>query len=104
MSSISMNVTAGAEFFPGLDQALMDRVELVGMSGNDVPLDRLFQPGPLKHRRLENRCRGVRVVFQQFRSTVAVKAEVEPAVEAVFVAVPALGDQRPECFRYLQPA
>jgi len=29
-------------------------------------LDRLLQPRPLNHRRLENRLRGIRVVFHQF--------------------------------------
>ena len=82
----------------------MDRIELVGMSGNDLPLDRLLEPGPLKHRRLENRGRRIRVIFQQFRRAAAVETEIEPAVEAALVAVPALGDQRPECFRYLQSA
>jgi hypothetical protein len=45
----------------------------------------------------------MRVVFQQFRRTVSVKAEIEPAIEAGLIAVPAFGDQRPEGFRYLQP-
>ena len=92
------------EFLPGLDQAFMDRVELVGALRDDVAFDRLFEPGPLKHRRLEDRGRGVRVVFQQFRRTAAVEAEIQPAIEAGVVAVPALGNQRPEGFRYLQPA
>jgi hypothetical protein len=82
----------------------MDRVELVGTARDDLPLDRLLQPRPLKHRRLENRGRCIRVIFQQFRGTVSVKAEVEPAVEAGLVAVPAFGNQRPERFRYLQSA
>src|ERR1700730_12523171 len=74
------------------------------MGGNDAPLDRLLQPGPLKHRRLKNRGRCIRVIFQKFRWPAPVKTEVEPAIEAGLVAVPALGDQRPECFRYLQAA
>ena len=82
----------------------MDRIELVGALRDDVALDRLFEPGPLKHRRLENRGRRIRVVLQQFRRAPAVEAQVEPAVEAGIVAVPALGDQRPEGFGYLQPA
>jgi hypothetical protein len=99
-----MKGATATELFPGLDQALMDRVELVGVGRDDAPLDRLLQPGPLKHRGLENRGRGVRVVFQQFRRAASVEAEVEPAVEAGFVAVPAFGNQRPERFRYFQPA
>ena len=82
----------------------MDRIELVGALRDDVALDRLFEPGPLKNRRFENRGRGVGVVLQQFRRAPAVVAQVEPAVEAGIVAVPALGQQRPERFGYLQPA
>ena len=93
-----------AEFFPGLDQPFMDRIELVGALGNDVALDRLLEPGPLKHRRLEDRGRRVRVVFQQFCRALAVKGQIEPAIEAGFVLAPAFRDQRPERLRYLQPA
>ena len=82
----------------------MDRVELVGMRGDDAPLDRLFEPGPLKHRRLEDRGRRIRVVFQEFCRPPPVETEVEPAIEAGLVAVPAFGDQRPERFRDLQAA
>ena len=82
----------------------MDRIELVGALRDDVALDRLFEPGPLKHRRFENRGRGVGVVLQQFRRAPAVEAEIQPAVEAGIVAVPALGNQRPERFGYFQPA
>src|SRR6202000_49296 len=83
-----MKVAVAAELGPRLDQTLMDRIELVGVGRDDAPLDRLLQPGPLKHRRLENRGRGVRVIFQQFRRAASGEAEVEPAVEAGFVAVP----------------
>ncbi len=80
----------------------MDRIELIGARGNDLPLDRLLQPGPLKHRGLENRCRRVRVIFQEFRRTAPVKSEVEPTVEAGVIAVPAFGDQWPERVGYLE--
>ena len=98
-----MQVAAGAEFLPGVDQPLMDRIELVGVGGNDLPLDRLLEPGPLKDRGLENRSRRIRVVFQKFRRAVPAETEVEPAIEAQIVAVPAFRDQRPEGLRYLQP-
>ncbi len=94
---------SAAEFLPGLDQALVDRVVLIGRLRNDAPLDRLFEPGPLKHRRLEDRGRRVGIVFQQLCRSLSVEAEVEPAVEAGFVALPAFRDQRPECFGDLQP-
>ncbi len=84
-----MQVTAERRVSSSLDQPLMDRVELVGASGNDAPLDRLLEPGPLKHRGLEDRGRGIRVVFQQFCRPAPVETEIEPAVEAGFVAVPA---------------
>src|SRR5713101_5799627 len=79
--SREMEMASLADFFPRLNQALMDRVELVGMGRDDAPLDRLLQPPPLEHRRLENRGRRIRVIFQQFRRTVSVKTEVEPAIE-----------------------
>ena len=102
--SREMKVGSLADFFPRLNQVIMDRIELVGMGGNDAPLDRLLEPCPLKDRRLEDRGRCIRVVFQEFRWTAPVKTEVEPAIEAGFVAVPAFGDQRPECFGYFQSA
>ncbi len=97
-------MASGANFPPRRDQPLVDRIELVGMRGNDAALDRLLEPGPLKHRRLEQRGRGVRIIFQQFCRTAPVETEIEPAIEAWLVAMPALGDQRPERLRHLQPA
>src|SRR6185436_3888360 len=41
---------------------------------------------------------------QEFRRAPAVVAQVQPAIEACVAATPALGNQRPERFRYLQPA
>ena len=82
----------------------MDRIELVGMGRKDVPFDRLLEPGPLKDRRLEDRGRRIGVILQQFRRTVPVETEIEPAVEAALVAMPAFADQRPERFRYLEAA
>src|SRR5579863_8512918 len=82
----------------------MERVELIGVGAEDTPLDPLLEPGPLKHRRLEDRCRRVRVIFEEFCRTAPAEAQVEPAVEAALVAVPAIADQRPESLRYLQPA
>ena len=93
-----------AEFLPGLDQPLMDRIELVGALRNDVALDRLFEPGPLKHRRLEDRGRRIRVVLKQLCRVFAVKGKIEPAIEAGLVLAPALRDQRPERLRYFQAA
>src|SRR4029079_531071 len=39
-----MKVMRAAEFFPGFDQAFMDRIELIGALRDDAPLDRLFLP------------------------------------------------------------
>ena len=94
----------GRQLLPGVDQALVDRVELIRSLRDDVALDCLFEPVPLEHRALEDRGGGVRIVFQQLCRAVAVEREIEPAVEAAIVAVPALGNQGPERFRYLQPA
>jgi hypothetical protein len=99
-----MKMPGVGEFLPGVDQAFMDRIELVGALRDDVALDRLFEPGPLKDRGFENRGRGVGVILQQFRRIAAVEAEIQPAVEAGIVAVPAFGNQRPECFGYSQAA
>ena len=96
-----MEVMRAAELFPGIDQPLMDRVDLIGALRNDVSFDRLFEPGPLEHRRLENRGRGVRVILQQLRRIAAVETQVEPAIEAAIVAVPALRDYWPVRARYL---
>ena len=102
--SREMKVGSLAELFPRLDQPFVDRIELIGMARNDLPFDRLLEPGPLEHRRLEDRGRRIRVVFEEFRRTASVEAEIEPAIEAALVAVPAFGDQRPDRLRYLQPA
>ena len=85
-----MQMMRAAKFFPGLDQALMNRIVLVGALRDDGALDRLFQPGPLEHRGLEDRGRRVRVVLQQLGGILAVEAEVEPAVKAELVVVPAV--------------
>src|SRR6185437_7646592 len=98
-----MEMPSAAELLPGLDQALMDRVILIGRLRNDAPLDRLLEPGPLKYRRLEDRGRRVGIVFEQLCRSLSVEAEVEPAIEAAFVALPAFRDQRPERFGDLQP-
>ena len=93
---------AAAVFFPGFDQLFMDGIELIGALGDDGALHRLFEPGPLEHRRFEQRGWRVGVVLQQFRRAPAVIAQVEPAVEAGVATAPALGKQRPARFRYLQ--
>src|SRR5260370_38732657 len=98
-----MQVMRAAELLPGLDQALVDRIELVGALRDNVAFDRLFEPGPLEYRRLENRSRRIGVIFQQLGRAVSTETQVQPAVEAAVVAVPALRNQRPERFRYLQP-
>src|SRR6185437_8656028 len=87
-----MKMPALTEFPPPLDQPLVDRIELVGARGDDLPFDGLLEPGPLKRRRLEDRGRGVRIVFQQLCRAAPVKAEIEPAIEARLIAVPAVGD------------
>src|SRR5271169_288336 len=93
-----------ADLLPCFDQAFMQRVELVGAGGKEMPLDPLLEPGPLKDRRLENRGRRIRVIFQEFCGTAPAEAQVEPAIKAALVAVPAVAEQRPECLRYPQPA
>jgi hypothetical protein len=92
-----------AELLPAFDQPLVDGVVLIGAAGKDAPLDGLLEPCPLKHRGLEDRGRGIGIVFQQLRRPLSAEAEVEPAIEAALVALPALGEQRPEASRNLQP-
>src|SRR5215216_5151782 len=99
-----MQMMRAAEFFPRLDQPFMDRIELVGAPGDDVALDRLFEPGPLKYRGFEDRSRRIRVVFEQLCRISAVERKIKPAVEARFIIVPARRDQRPEGLRNFQPA
>src|SRR3979409_2416948 len=91
--SRQMKMTPAAKFFPRLDQALMDRIELVGMRGDEAALDRLLQPGPLKHRCLEDRGGRVRVICQKLRRTSPVETQVKPAIEASLIAIPAVGNQ-----------
>src|SRR4051812_12416534 len=59
-----MQQASAAELSPRLNQALMNRIELVSMGGDDAALDALLEPGPLKQRRLENRSRRVRIILQ----------------------------------------
>ena len=48
-------------------QRLVDRIELVAIVRHDAAFDRLFQPDPLEYRRFVERCRRVRVVFEELR-------------------------------------
>ena len=84
-----------AEFLPGLDQPLMDRIVLVGALRDDGALDRLSKPGPLEYGGFEDRGRRVRVVLQQLYRIFSVEAEIEPAIEAELIVVPAVRYQRP---------
>src|SRR6185437_2770075 len=43
------------------------------------------------------------VVFEKFRRTMPVKAEVEPSIQTFLAAVPALANERSEGAGYLQP-
>src|SRR5664279_1771510 len=73
------------------------------MNRDDAPFDRLLQPGPLKHRGLEDRGRCIGVVFEQFCISAPVVTEVQPSVQTTFIVTPARRDQRPDGFRYFQP-
>src|ERR1700733_14096515 len=97
-----MQMARRAKLFPRLDQALMQRVELVGAGLKQTPLDPLFEPCPLKHRGLEDRGRGVGVIFEKSCSATAAIAEIEAAIEAAIVAAPGVADQRPERLGYPQ--
>src|ERR1700733_6416109 len=97
-----MQMARRAKLFPRLDQALMQRVELVGACLKETPLDPLFEPGPLKHRGLEDRGRRIGVIFEKFCVPAAGIAEVEPAIEAAIVAAPGVADQWPERLGYPQ--
>ncbi|MFK4505343.1 hypothetical protein ABIF81_000521 [Bradyrhizobium daqingense] len=99
-----MDVPAGSDLLPRRDQPLMDGVELIGARGDHAAFDRLFEPGPLKDGGFEQRSRRIRIVFEQLGRTFAVECQVEPAVEAAVVPLPALRDQAPERFGNLQAA
>jgi hypothetical protein len=75
------------EMGPGLDQLLMDRVELVGLG-----IERL-QPLPLDDARLEQRRRGVGIVFEHSRRLARAIEQVEAAIEILVAALPAGVDQ-----------
>src|SRR5579872_79967 len=83
-----MQVLGAGKLSPGVDQAFMERVELVGGGRQQAALDSLLKPRPLKYRGLENRGRRVGVVFEQFRRSAAAITEIEPAIKAAFVTVP----------------
>jgi hypothetical protein len=58
-----MQEASAAELSPGLDQALMNRIELVSIGRDDATLGGLLEPSPLKHRRLKNRSRRIGVIL-----------------------------------------
>ena len=64
-----------------IDQALMDRVELVGAFREYVALDRLVQPVPLETAASSIEV-GVSALYSRFRRVPAVVAQVEATVEA----------------------
>jgi hydrogenase maturation factor len=80
---------------PGSDQALVQRIVLVGVARHDLALDRIIEPHPLKHRGLEHRGRRVGVVFEQLGGTATVVAEIEAAVEARIITAEACRDEIP---------
>ena len=83
---------------PRLDQPLVDAVELVEIPAPGFA-DRgrqVLEPEPLDDRGLEEGGRGVRVVLQELGRPLAVERQVEPAVDRVLVALPALLDEAVE--------
>src|SRR6185369_1549797 len=83
--------------FPGGDQLLVNRVELVGLR------ETVLEPEPLHYARLQDGGRGIGVVLQEVGGRGAVIGKVEPAVERGIVTVPGGDDMRYETFRYFQP-
>ncbi len=94
-----MQLAAAAERAPPLDQPFVQRIVLVGVAGNDLPLDRLLEPHPLEHGGLEHRRRRVGVVFQELCRALPVIAQVEAAIEAGVAALQARRDPVPEPLR-----
>src|ERR1700737_5479524 len=97
-----MNVMTGGHPGPCVDKALMNRVELVGVTRHEPSLDGLFEPGPLKYRSFKDRRRGISIIFAQFSWAARSEAKVETAIETGAVASPALGNEGPERFRNLE--
>ena len=87
---------------PALDQALVQRIVLVGVLRDDAACHRILQPLPLEHRGLEHRGRRVGVVFQEFRRSLAVVAQIEASVEARVAALEARCDPIPVRHRNVQ--
>ena len=76
----------GQDAAPGLDQLLVDGIELVGVGLG------VLQPVPLHDGRLVERGRRVGVVFQQLGRALAVEGEVEAAADRRIGAPPDLLD------------
>ena len=94
-----MQMAIRRDLAPARDQFVVDGVELIEIPGNDLALHRLFEPGPLKHRGLEQRGGDIGIVFEQFRWSVTAEAEVEAAVKRGIAAPPALGEDPPAGLR-----
>ena len=80
----------------------MQRIVLVGVLGHRVARDCVFQPHPLEHPGLEHRGRRVGIVFEQFGGPLPVIGEIEAAIEARVLPLPAGRDEGPEPFRDAQ--
>ncbi len=77
------------------NELVVEIVELVGVLRQSPGLDPILQPVPLEHRGLVERGRRVGVELEELRRAFAVIDQVEAAIEAGIVPVPALGDPVP---------
>ena len=86
----------GLHAFPGFDQTLVQRVELI------VVLRDVLQPEPLHDGGFEKGGRRVGVVLDHFRRIDAVEEQIETANDGDFVFGPALLDEIDERRRDLE--
>ena len=74
------------------DQVLMDLRRLIAALGNETARLRVFEPDPLKDRRLVQGGRGICIVLQQFGWARPVTGKIEPAIEIPVPVPPAICD------------
>ena len=78
-----------AEASEGSDQALVDRIELIGARGQRARRQLLLQPLPLEHGGLEERGRRVGVELEKLGRSLSIVSQVEAAIEVFVLALPA---------------
>ena len=88
----------------GLDQTLVDRIELVGGRRQTTFALLVVEPLPLEERRLEQRRRRVVVELEQFGRAPSRIGQVHATVQVRLAGAPASRNEVPERFGNIEPA